>query len=172
MALTSAGITNGGRTTHYQFQYDDSLSGSPEPARTNAVIAACEGDFNLMSGWFGNIKLDVNFPISVNVIPPGLPGACANNGGCATFSDGNLNITISDQTVVNNNVGIVRYLMIAEIVENFMRVQGLGWFGSNTEGSQGEGLSRFLSAQFFSLFGFGNPPNGYLNSNIWLLTPQ
>jgi hypothetical protein len=72
MALTSTGLTNGGRTAHYQFQFDDSLSapinpGGPEPARTNAVIAACENDFNQMSGFFGNIGLDVTTIIAVNV---------------------------------------------------------------------------------------------------------
>ena len=72
MALTSSGLNNGGTTARYRFQYDDSLSapinpGGPEPARTNAVIAACENDFNLMSGWFGNIALDVNFTIPVNI---------------------------------------------------------------------------------------------------------
>ena len=41
MALTKTGLTNNGRTTHYQFQYDTSLSNpGPDPARTNAVIAA------------------------------------------------------------------------------------------------------------------------------------
>src|SRR4051794_40709000 len=57
MAPTSNGLTNGGQTTHYQFTYDDSLGGTGgiEPARTNQVIANCEADFNLMSGWFNNI---------------------------------------------------------------------------------------------------------------------
>jgi len=58
--------------------HDDSLSASPtnptgpESARTNAMIAECENDFNLMSGWFGNISLTVTTPISVNAqpIPP------------------------------------------------------------------------------------------------------
>ena len=52
MAPTSAGLTNGGQTTHYQFTFDDSLGGPGgiEPARTNQVLANCEADFNLMSG--------------------------------------------------------------------------------------------------------------------------
>jgi hypothetical protein len=58
--------------------------------------------------------------------------------------------------------------MVAEIVEVFMRAQGLGWFGSRKEGSEGEGLSRFLAAQFLALNGFGNPPAQFLNSNTWL----
>jgi hypothetical protein len=55
MALTTNGLTNGGVTAHYNFSYDDSFAGpgGAEPARTNAVIAQCENDYNLMSGWFG-----------------------------------------------------------------------------------------------------------------------
>lgn len=167
MALTTSGLTNGGVTAHYRFQYDDSLSapinpGGPEPARTNAVIAACEGDFNQMSGWFGNIALDVNFTIPVNV---------TQNGGGASWSlsGGNLTVTINP---AGGNAAFVRYLMVAEMVEQFMRAQGLGWYGNNTEGSQGEGLSRFLSGQFFILGGFGNPPAGFANSNSWLNSPR
>jgi hypothetical protein len=163
MALTTTGLTNGGVTTHYRFQYDDSLSapinpGGPEPVRTNAVIAACEGDFNLMSGWFGNIALDVNFTIPVNV---------TQNGGGASWSlsGGNLTVTINPSTGV---ASFVRYLLVAEMVEQFMRAQGLNWYGSNTEGSEGEGLSRFLAAQFLAVNGFGNPPAGFTNSNTWL----
>ena len=48
MALTTAGLANGGVTTHYRFQYDDSLKQSatnpygPEPVRTNLVVVACD----------------------------------------------------------------------------------------------------------------------------------
>lgn len=163
MAFTSAGLTNGGTTAHYRFQYDDSLSapinpGGPEPARTNAVIASCEADFNLMAGWFGNIALDVNFTIPVNV---------TQNGGGASWgqSGSNLTVTINPAAGAAN---FIRYLLVAEMVETYMRVQGRGWFGNNTEGSEGEGLSRFLSAQFWIGSGFGNPPSGFANSNSWL----
>ncbi|MEO8561339.1 MAG: hypothetical protein ABI601_04640 [bacterium] len=167
MALTSNGLTNGGTTAHYQFQYDDSLSapinpGGPEPARTNAVLAACEGDFNLMAGWFNNIALDVNFTIPVSVTQ--------NSGGAAwSLSGGNLTVTINPG---NGNQGFVRYLLVAEMVEQYMRAQGLGWYGTNTEGSEGEGLSRFLAEQFNLANGFGNPPAGFDNSNAWLSSPR
>src|SRR5205085_12159546 len=104
-------------------------------------------------------------PIPVNVIPPGQPGACPRPGACWGLSSGNLTITIS-----NNNINAVdmRYLLVSEMVEQFMRAQGKGWFGSGTEGSEGEGLSRFLAAQFLANNGFGNPPAGFANSNTWL----
>lgn len=158
MAFTTTGLTNGGATAHYQFQYDDSLSGGLEPARTNSVIAACESDFTLMSGWFGNIALDVNTPIPVNITP--------NSGGASwSLSGGNLTVTIKPGS---GAASFVRYLLVAEMVEQFMRAQGLGWYGSGTEGSEGEGLSRFLAAQFLAVNGLGNPPAGFTNSNAWL----
>ncbi len=163
MTLTAAGLTNGGVTAHYQFQYDDSLSppinpGGPEPARTNAVIASCEDDFKLMSVWFDNVGLDIHTPIPVYVTQ--------NSGGASWHRSGN-NLTIT----INPNNGVatfIRYLLVSEMVEQFMRAQGKGWFGSGTEGSQGEGLSRFLGAQFLASNGLGNPPAGFANSNAWL----
>lgn len=162
MAFTTAGLTNGGATSHYEFQYDDSLKQTvanpmgPEPARTNAVIAACENDFNLMWGWFGNIGLDVNTPIPVNV---------TQNGGGASWHlsgpfwegviSGNLTVTINPG---NGAASVIRYLLVTEMVEQFMRSQNKGWYGQGTEGSQGEGLSRFLGAQFLLANGLGNPP--------------
>ena len=55
MAFVTTGLSNGGVTAHYRFSYDDALAapGGPEPARTNAVIASCESDYDLMSSWFG-----------------------------------------------------------------------------------------------------------------------
>jgi hypothetical protein len=164
MAPTSNGLTNGGQTTHYQFTYDDSLGGAGgiEPARTNQVIANCEADFNLMSGWFNNIALDVNFRIPVNVTQ--------NTGGASwSLSGGNLTVTINPGTGAQ---GFVRYLLVSEMTEQFMRAQGLGWYGQNTEGSQGEGLSRFLAAQFLAVNGLGAVPAGFLNSNAWLNSPR
>ena len=72
MAQITTGLV-GNPTTHYSFSYDSSLQRTaanptgPEPARTNAVIAVCEDDFNLMSGWFGNPALDYNIPCTVQV---------------------------------------------------------------------------------------------------------
>jgi FG-GAP-like repeat len=164
MALTNVGLDNGGLTPHYQFQYDDSLRqtpanpGGPEPARTNAVIRACESDFGLMAGWFAGVVLDVNIRIPVNVTPSG-------GGAKWSLSGRNLTVTINP---ANGDSTLVRYLLVSEMVEQFMRSQGPGWFGNGTEGSQGEGLSRFLAAQFLAINGLGPVPDGFTNSNIWL----
>jgi hypothetical protein len=167
MAPKTTGLTNGGVTAHYRFQYDDSLAaplnpGGPEPARTKAVVDACEGDFNLMSQWFANIALDVNFQILVNV---------TQNGGGArwSLSGGNLTVTINP---ANGNSTLCRYLLVSEMVEQFMRAQGRGWYGQGTEGSEGEGLSRFLAAQFLTVNGLGATPADFTNSNSWLNSPR
>ena len=167
MTLTTTGLTKGGTTTHYQFQYDDSLSapinpGGPEPARTIAVIAACENDFNLMSGWFGNVAPDVNVPIPVNV---------TQFGGGASWSLRGRNLTITINPFLGDAT-LVRYLLVAEMTEQFMRAQGRGWYGTGTEGSEGEGLSRFLAAQFLAVNGLGNPPAGFTNSNLWMASSR
>ncbi len=164
MAFITTGLTNGGVTTHYRFQYDDSLQrtaanpGGIEPARTNQVIAACEGDFNLMSGWFAGTVLDVSFTIPVNV---------TQNGGGASWSTSGSNLTVTINPA-SGDAALVRYLLIAEMVEQFERSQGLGWYGTNTEGSEGEGLSRFLAFQFLTVNGLGATPAGFGNSNAWL----
>jgi hypothetical protein len=165
MAQITTGLTNGGVTAHYQFSYDDSMRQTaanptgPEPARTNAVIAACEGDFNLVSGWFGNINVDYNLPATVQV-------TTGTNGACWSLGGGNLTVSLGGGG--NGIADFLRYLLVAEIVEQFMRAQGLHWFSSGTEGSEGEGLSRFLAAQFLAVNGLGLPPAGFANSNSWL----
>ena len=50
-------------------------------------------------------------------------------------------------------VTMCRYLLVSEITEQFMREQGRGWYGTNTEGSEGEGLSRFLAARLLGTTG-------------------
>src|SRR3569832_2023170 len=61
----TTGLTGGGVTTHYSFAYDESLGGPGgiEPARTNAVIAACENDFNWMQTQFAGVTIGVTTPI-------------------------------------------------------------------------------------------------------------
>jgi hypothetical protein len=75
MALTTFGLTNGGRTNNYQIQYDDSLSPADGVNRANALIGVCDQDFQIMSNWFGNIGLTVGSPITVNISPGGYASA-------------------------------------------------------------------------------------------------
>ena len=170
MAQITTGLTKNsagkeGVTTHFAFSYDDTLnaathSGQPEPARTNALIAACEGDYALLSGWFGGISLtsapaNLSLPISVQVTPA---SGGAGWGPPITLKPG------------SNDANYMRYLMVSEVSEMFMYAQGKGWFapdGSN-EQSCGEGLSRFLAQQFLVDAEIGVSEPGYAISPSWL----
>ncbi|MGA8726000.1 MAG: hypothetical protein WB565_13255 [Acidimicrobiales bacterium] len=148
MAQTSAGLTNGGVTTHYAFTYDDSLGGAGgvEPARTNAVIASCEADYAVLSGWFGG-----NIDVTGMTVQVTTQSGGAGWGGSATAST----VTLKAQGFAySNNPAFLRYLLIAEVSEIFMMAQNIGWFQNGNEGSKGEGLSRFLSGQFLVQNGF------------------
>jgi len=168
MALTTAGLTNGGATTHYRFTYDDSLAAADGATRVNAVMTACEADFNLMAGWFNNIALSVFTPITVNV----QPGAY----GSANWSAG------SSSSVINLIPGngssdiFTRYLLVSEVVEMLMLAQGGNngskWYGTSNEGSAGEGLSRFLGAQFLIVNGYGVAESGFATANSWMSSPR
>lgn len=48
--------TNGGRTDHFQFSYDDTLSKALGPDRTNELISFAEADWNLIVSWFGSVR--------------------------------------------------------------------------------------------------------------------
>ena len=155
--LVTDGLPNGGATTHFAFSYDRALAnpGGPEPARTTAVMAKVEGDYNLMASWFGGISLTVPVPVQTHVINA---GGGAGWGPPLTLKPGGGDATLC------------RYLIVSEVTEMFMLAQNQGWFapdGSN-EQSCGEGLSRFLGQQFLVLEGLGVTEPGYAVSPSWL----
>lgn len=166
MAQITTGLTNGGLTAHYAFTYDGSLQQTatnptgPEPARTNAVIAAVEADFTQMTNWFGGTTLSgVTLPA---------PVAVENAGGGASWSLSSGTLTVDIKPGAAGTSTTIRYLLVAEMVEVFMLKQGIGWFGTGDEGSTGEGLSRFLARQFLDSNGLGAPPAGFDVANQWL----
>ena len=162
---TSAMLTGGGLTTHYQFSYDTTLAqgpgnpSGPEPARTNALITAAEQDYDLMNGWFGAPPAKVTFPITVLVTP------LSNGATVGIDAKGACTITLKPGAAP---VTMLRYLMVSEVTEVLMAAQGLGWYGDGTEGSAGEGLSRYLAAYFLRLAGLGATPAGYDIARLWL----
>jgi hypothetical protein len=161
------GLTNNGETLRFTYDYDSALQKSaanpngPEPARTNALIAASEDDYNLMAGWFGGISLSgYNLPISVSI---------TSDEGGADWG------TVGAHTGMTIHAGLrdaihCRYLFVAETTELFMSSQRQGWFapdGSN-EQSCGEGLSRFLAMQFLERNGIDIVPPNFAVSQLWL----
>jgi Polyglycine hydrolase-like, structural repeat len=168
MAFVTTGLSNGGVTAHYRFSYDDALAapGGPEPARTNAVIASCELDYDLMSSWFGGELTVTGMAVQVTTQTNG-----ASWSGTSTSSTIQLK---AQGATYSNNAAYLRYLLIAEVTEIFMMTQGTGWFQGSDEGSKGEGLSRFLSGQFLArngLLGIGIDAD-YAVADLWLNSPR
>src|SRR6202011_4627683 len=157
MALTTTGLTNNGRTARYQIQYDDTLTAADGRDRANGLIAVCDQDFQIMSNWFGGIALTVGSPITVNIVPGGY--ASAGWGPPITLVPGN-----------GSSLTVVRYLLVSEVTEMFMLAQNRGWFdpGGSNEGSNGEGLSRFLASQFLIATGLGVSMPGFQLAPSWL----
>jgi hypothetical protein len=159
MTFVTTGLTNNGRTPHYQIQFDDSLSLADGRDRANALIGSCENDFNLMQGWFGGINLTFSYPVTVQIAPG--PRARASWGPPIVLIPGN-----------GSDIGLVRYLLVSEVVEMFMLAQNGGWYGDDNEGSAGEGLSRFLAAQFLIANGLGVTEPGFALANSWMTTSR
>jgi hypothetical protein len=163
MSLVNTGLPNGGVTTHYKFLYDSALGGPGgiEPARTTTMMASCESDFTLMQSWFAGVSFPFSTPMEVDV---------NNNksGGASWGPPVQLNSTTGD-------AGYLRMLLIAEVTEMFMKSQAKGWFPGDVspggdEGSNGEGLSRFLAEQFLIIsgLGLGEFPSWGWTANSWL----
>lgn len=110
-----------------------------------------------MSDWFGGISLPYALPIEVHIDPGGY--ASAGWGPPISIVPGN-----------GSRLDVVRYLLVAEVVEMLMLAQNRGWFASDgsNEGSAGEGLSRVLSAEFLHQVGLGANMPGFDTARFWL----
>ena len=152
MALVKAGST-----THYSVSWDDSLAAADGSSRASQLLAVCEQDYNLMASWFPGLNLPYSLPVAVNIVPGGYAGA--GWGPPISLRPGN-----------GSGLNVVRYLLVAEVVEMFMLAQNKGWFapdGSN-EGAAGEGLSRFLSTEFLVQSGLGTSMSGFDTAGFWI----
>jgi hypothetical protein len=179
MGFTTAGLVNNGYTAHYAISYDDTLSLADGVQNANGLIAACEADFALMQGWFGGIDLVFGYPIPVQIQSGPDTGASWPNPTLSSVFAG-AKPTITIQPGSGQPVAFVRYLLVMEVTEMFMATQNRGWFyheglfQSGDEGSKGEGLSRFLAAQFLSdnnLLG-GVAPFPFPVTTFWLNGPR
>jgi hypothetical protein len=150
-------LINVGSTTHYSISYDDSLSQADGNDRARALLAVCEQDYQMMANWFPGLNLPYSTPIQVNIVPGGYAGA--SWGPPISLRPGN-----------GSNLAVVRYLLVAEVVEMFMLSQNKGWFASDgsNEGAAGEGLSRFLSTEFLSQSRLGSSMPGFDTARFWL----
>ena len=160
----TTGLTGGGVTAHYEFFYDESLGGPGgiEPARTNAVIAACEADFAWMQIQFAGV--DINKANNTNGISLPIPTYVTALGG---WSASWWPLKLNPGTAAPAT--LVRAAMVMEVVEMFMQAQHMGWgysAGVGDEESCGEALSQFLTVQF--QISISASPAFYGSSNAWL----
>jgi hypothetical protein len=166
LGFTSAGLPNDGRTAHYKISYDEALSTGE--ALANGLLAKCEEDFGWMSSLFPGVNLNFSMPLSVQIqqeLKPGLYGAqWDQSSGHITLGPG----------AIDRTVDTLRYLLVSEVTEMFMKFQNKGWFGDDNEGSKGEGLSLFLGGKFMeakNLIG-GVPPGNYMVTFRWLSSDE
>jgi hypothetical protein len=150
-------LVNAGSTTHYSVSWDDSLAQADGPDRARQLLAVCEQDYNMMAGWFPGLSLPFRLPVAVNIVPGGYAGA--SWGPPISLRPGN-----------GSGLNVVRYLLVAEVVEMFMLAQNKGWFASDgsNEGAAGEGLSRFLSTEFLVQSGLGSAMPGFDTARFWI----
>ncbi len=150
-------LSTAGSTTHYKISYDTSLSSPDGLQRAQALLNVCEADYQIMSGWFGGIALPYPLPIEVDIVPGGYAGASWGPPISLRPGDG-------------SGLDVVRYLLVAEVVEMLMLAQNKGWFASDgsNEGSAGEGLSRVLSAEFLRRMNLGFNEPGFDTARFWI----
>lgn len=150
-------LLHAGSTTHYSVSYDDSLSQADGLDRANALLAVCEQDYTMMAGWFAGLSIPYATPVAVNIIPGGYAGASWGPPISLRPGDG-------------SGMDVVRYLLVAEVVEMLMLAQDRGWFASDhsNEGAAGEGLSRFLSTEFLVQSGLGTSEPYFDTARFWL----
>ncbi|OBC04216.1 hypothetical protein A5784_01505 [Mycobacterium sp. 852013-50091_SCH5140682] len=144
-------------TTHYSISYDNSLSDADGKNRANSLAQVCEQDYSMMARWFPGLELPYSLPVAVNIIPGSYAGA--SWGPPISLRPGN-----------GSSLDVVRYLLVAEVVEMFMLSQNKGWFASDgsNEGEAGEGLSRFLSAEFLHQSNLGWSMPRFDTAGLWL----
>jgi hypothetical protein len=171
MALTNAGLPNGGSTQSFQINYDPTLPAPNVVALVTQVVNAVESDFALMRSWFGGVKFKFNLPIAVDILNSNIGGAWTDptDAGLLFYKP---NIAIGP--TANLTSGYIRFLIVAEVTEMLMASLNNGaWFGNTDiltnadEGSKGEALSRFLAVQFKQTSGLQNMQTPTV-VNLWL----
>ncbi|MBV9196095.1 MAG: hypothetical protein JO168_18320 [Solirubrobacterales bacterium] len=160
MAFITTGLANDGKTAHYHVRYDSALDPGVGQATAAALMNACDSDYVLMDGWFGGIGSPWSELMTVQ-IKAGFTGKSGGTG--ASWTDLGSPVTLTTglnphDPTATVSLWFVRYLLVSEVVEMFMKKQHKDWYGGEwydygNEGSAGEGLSRFLAAQFLLLNG-------------------
>jgi hypothetical protein len=138
-----------GTTTNFIVQYDTAM-GAFGVTNAVAILNVCEAQYSSLSTLFSGITIPT-VPITVQI--ENLTGGATNN--LTNFID----------IKAGNDPYQCQYLLVAELAEMFMHIQGTFW---NPANSKGEGLSRLLAANAFPISGDLPNLNQYLTGNFWM----
>jgi hypothetical protein len=123
-----------GSTAHFVVSYDQSL-GVNGPALADAVLAACERDYNQLQAWFGNITIK-NLPFNI-FIRQGTTGAVHST--C-------FDVDLFCDAFNGTDGPLIAFEVVMEEDEVFIANQNAGWACGS---SNGEGLSRVLATEIY-----------------------
>jgi hypothetical protein len=153
------------------------------PSKAQALLAqtapsgrnALDDCFLAIEGWFAGSTLAYATPIPL--VLTSIPG---NFGTWGPAGNGNYTVQLHDPAGTSPWWFI--YITVAEVTEQFMLDQGVGWFSGSTqrgnagsngnEGTPGEALSRFLAKQYILSVGQLNLIQSQYagDGNQWLQT--
>jgi hypothetical protein len=140
-----------GRTQHFAVYADPAL-GADGKLDSQEVVAKCEADYAIVSGYFGGLSAGP-FNVVLFSNPDG-----AFHATCAATD------LFCDAATVPPNGDYSEFLNIAEFVEVFEAVQARGW---DCGKCNGEGLSRVLAANAYPA-----ELDGFATAATWLEGPR
>ncbi|MGZ6692875.1 MAG: hypothetical protein ACXVHQ_36390 [Solirubrobacteraceae bacterium] len=157
--FTTTGLPNNGRTQYFNFQYDSSLSQARGLDLVTDVMNYCDADLSQLAAWFSGRQLDMSPPINVSftTVATDADGSPTDpvGGGWMGAVAWPLQVTISIGEFPMGSgtpTMLARYILVEEVSEMYMRAFNAHgpnpWFRTLGEGNKGEGLSKFLGAQF------------------------
>ncbi len=149
-----------GSTQNFGVYYDPSL-GTDGQAIADGVLAKCESDYSVISGYFGGITLP-QLPVNLRIVALS-PGQDGTGGAYHHGCDG-VDLYCDVLTTPSLDVSRTNMLVVAEEVEVFSAAQAAGW---DCGASNGEGLSRVLATDLYP-----GELDGYTTAAAWLDSPD
>ena len=147
--MADPGFIDAGSTTHFSFEFNNTLDATKSQTLANALLATCERDYNAIASWFDGLT-PAGVPFVVQVGPLRKDRAGSN--------DQKSNITID--LGATDDFPLAREVLVAELIEIFMPAQNKGWRAGQ---SHGEGLSQ--AAGFFL---YPEEATGLDGVKVWL----
>lgn len=146
-----------GKTAHFSVFCMPALLPDATPI-VNSVLACCENDYNTLCSYFKLANPPTNFTVTLTGLSTYLNGTGGAFHQSCQATDLYCDVKLNPMV----DVDLSPALVVAEEVEVFEAIQGLGW---DCGASNGEGLSRVLAAALH--------PNvtdrcGYACSGTWL----